>query len=161
MHKINRLSFIFGLASFLTSTVVSISAVAESGSMPIIISSPSKIIFDKNASTTAGTPQMSGVSTKLLYGDTSKAGLSTVIVRIAPHTRFQPLTHPNDGFVTVLSGRWYLGFGTSFDKSKLSTLKAGDFYTEPANEYHFAETRNEPVIMAVTTYDPSGLIEKK
>lgn len=129
--------------------------------IPLIISTPSQVTFSNSAGTSKGTPDVPGVSTRVLFGDPAKSGLSTVIVRIAPNTRFQPLTHPNDGFVTVLSGRWFVGFGQTFDSSGLKALRPGDFYTEPGGAFHYAETRSEPTIVAVTTAEPGGLISKK
>ncbi|MDI6539870.1 cupin domain-containing protein [Pantoea ananatis] len=145
---------------FISLVMLSTVKFANAEAMPLIISTPSQITFSQKEGTSKGTPDMPGVSTKVLFGDPAKAGLTTVIVRISPHTRFQPLTHPNDGFVTVLSGRWYVGFGQTFDSSGLKALKPGDFYTEPGNAFHYAETRAEPAIVAVTTAEPGGLISK-
>ncbi|MHC0025513.1 cupin domain-containing protein [Enterobacter vonholyi] len=146
---------------FLSTLALTEATFAKSVQMPLIISSPSQVTFSDHAGTSKGTPDVQGVNTHVLFGDPSKQGLTTVIVRIAPHTRFQPLTHPNDGFVTVLSGRWYVGFGQSFDPSGLKALSPGDFYTEPGNAFHYAETRTEPAIVAVTTSEPGVVINKK
>jgi hypothetical protein len=57
---------------------------------------------------------------------------------------------------TVVSGTWYIGYGDSFSKAELRLLPPGSFYREPANRTHFAETRDEPVIVQITGVGPSS-----
>jgi hypothetical protein len=57
---------------------------------------------------------------------------------------------------TVVTGTWFLGYGEAFDTAELKALPPGSFYTEPANRTHFAETREEPVIVQITGVGPSS-----
>jgi hypothetical protein len=66
------------------------------------------------------------------------------------------LSHPDSRFVTILSGTFYVAFGDTYDETKFKALPPGGIYTEPAKANHFGETRNEPVIVAITGYGPSG-----
>jgi hypothetical protein len=50
----------------------------------------------------------------------------------------------------------YIGYGDRFHAADLKVLRAGSFYTEPANRTHFAETREEPVIVQITGVGPSS-----
>ncbi len=79
-----------------------------------------------------------------------------MLLRIAPHKRIMPLSHPDARFATVLSGTWRVGFGDAYDPAKLKTLPPGGIYTEPAGANHFGETGDEPVLIAITGYGPSG-----
>ena len=63
---------------------------------------------------------------------------------------------PNSRFVTILSGTFYVAFGDTFDETKLKALPPGGVYTEPAKTNHFGESRDEPVLVAITGYGPSG-----
>jgi quercetin dioxygenase-like cupin family protein len=90
-----------------------------------------------------------------LLGDPTKAGLYTVRVSIPAHTQVRPHTHRDNRAVTVLSGTWHMGYGTTFDPKALKDLPPGSFYTEPAGQPHFAEARDEPVVILVTGYGPS------
>jgi hypothetical protein len=57
---------------------------------------------------------------------------------------------------TVISGTWYIGYGDAFNPAELKALPPGSFYTEPPNRTHFAETREEPVIVQITGVGPSS-----
>jgi hypothetical protein len=57
--------------------------------------------------------------------------------------------------VTVISGTWHMGYGTTFDAKSLKDLPPGSFYTEPGGQPHFAQTGDEPVVIWVTGYGPS------
>jgi quercetin dioxygenase-like cupin family protein len=96
-----------------------------------------------------------GVQMTNLIGDPTKPGLYTVRVSIAPHTQVPPHTHRDNRAVTVVSGTWHMGYGSTFDAQGLKDLPAGSFYTEPAGQPHFARTGDEPVVIWVTGYGPS------
>ncbi len=66
------------------------------------------------------------------------------------------LFNPDDRVGIVVSGTWYFGYGDSFDESKLKTLPAGSFYTEPPHANHFAMTKDEPVTIYITGTGPTG-----
>jgi quercetin dioxygenase-like cupin family protein len=101
---------------------------------------------------TSGAP---AVQMTALIGDPTKPGLYTVRVNIAPHTRVRPHTHRDNRSVTVISGTWHMGYGTTFDAKSLKDLPPGSFYTEPGGQPHFAQTGDEPVVIWVTGYGPS------
>lgn len=141
-----------------------VQATEKKSKMPIYVSEASGIQkqFDQQKAIKAhGTAQAQGEKSILLYGNPEKATLYTILVYIPPYTRIDPVTHPDDGFVSVLSGKWYVAFGNEFDKSKLIALTTGGVYTEPAHTLHFGETRDEPTVLAMTRYGPSGTIYGK
>ena len=96
-----------------------------------------------------------GVQMTALIGDPTKSGLYTVRVAIAPHTQVRPHTHRDSRSVTVMSGTWHMGYGTTFDPKALKDLPPGSVYTEPGGQPHFAQTTDEPVVIWVTGYGPS------
>lgn len=124
--------------------------------MQIIVATPQELSVSQSASKTVGVSQVGGQSAKMLYGDPTKPGLYTVLLRLEPHKRIMPLSHPDSRFVTVLSGTFYIGWGDAYDEAKLKALPAGGIYTEPANANHFGETQDEPALVAITGYGPSG-----
>ncbi|TCA59912.1 cupin domain-containing protein [Rhizobium leguminosarum] len=124
--------------------------------MQVIVATPQELSVTQSASKTVGVSQVSGQSASMLYGDPTKPGLYTVILRLDPHKRIMPLSHPDSRFVTVLAGSFYIGWGDTYDETKLKALPAGGIYTEPANANHFGETRDEPALVAITGYGPSG-----
>jgi mannose-6-phosphate isomerase-like protein (cupin superfamily) len=70
----------------------------------------------------------------------------------------EPHTHPDTRTYTVISGTWYVGFGTKYDESKLIALTAGSYYTEPAGVPHFILIKDEGVVVQITGTGPSRLI---
>jgi len=96
-----------------------------------------------------------GVRMTPLIGDPAKPGLYTVRVSIAAHTQVRPHRHRDNRSVMVVSGTWHMGYGGTFDAKALKDLPPGSFYTEPADQPHFAATGDEPVVIWVTGYGPS------
>ncbi len=102
-----------------------------------------------------GTSGVAGIQTSILSGDPTKPGLYTIRLSAPPRTRIEAHMHRDDRAATVVSGTWYFGYGSQFDSAALKTLPAGSFYTESPNQPHFAETRDEPIVVHITGYGPS------
>ena len=102
-----------------------------------------------------GTSGVSGIQTRVLKGDPTKPGLYTIQLRVPANTTIQAHVHPDDRIATVISGTWYIGFGSQFDETKLKALTAGSFYTEPP-VMHFARSGNHPAVVQITGYGPTG-----
>ncbi|SFP53643.1 cupin domain-containing protein [Parafilimonas terrae] len=104
-----------------------------------------------------GSSNLSAVQEFVIASDPSKAAFYTIIIKVAPHTKIPAHLHPDERMATVISGTWYFGYGDKFDESKLKELPAGSIYSEVKNQNHFAMTGDEPVIVAITGYGPSGV----
>src|SRR5262245_43502195 len=56
------------------------------------------------------------VNNVILHGDPSKPGFYVVLNRWKAGNNFsRPHFHPNDRFITVIKGTWWMGSGTKFD----------------------------------------------
>ncbi len=117
---------------------------------------PSEIFALAQLGASAGTSGVSGIQTRILKGDPTKAGLYTIQLIVPANTTIQAHTHADDRVATVISGTWYIGYGSVFDEKKLKPLTAGSFYTEPPNAAHFARTGAEPVVLQITGYGPTS-----
>ena len=104
----------------------------------------------------AGTSGVAGIQTIVLKGDPTKAGLYTILLRVPAHTIIAAHHHPDDRVATVVSGTWYFGYGAKFDRASLRALPPGSFYTEPANDNHFAQTRGSAVLVQISGLGPTG-----
>src|SRR5262245_61609028 len=61
-------------------------------------------------------PSAAGSQNSVLVGDPSKGGLYVVRNTWLKGDHFsRPHFHPNDRFITVLSGTWWMGSGATFD----------------------------------------------
>jgi pimeloyl-ACP methyl ester carboxylesterase/quercetin dioxygenase-like cupin family protein len=103
-----------------------------------------------------GSSGVAGIRTVVLKGDPDRPGLYTIMLHVPAKTRIAAHDHPDDRVATVVSGTWYFGYGDRFDAAALKALPPGSYYTEPPNRKHFAETRDEPVIVQITGFGPSA-----
>jgi len=104
----------------------------------------------------AGTSGVSGIQTRVLYGNPTKRGLYVIELKVPANVRIEAHTHPDDRVVTVVSGTWSFGYGTHFNARDLKALPPGSFYTEPPNVAHFARTGKTPVLVHIAGYGPTG-----
>jgi len=79
-----------------------------------------------------------GAQMAVLQGNPGGTSLFTVRLRFPNGYKIAPHTHPTDENVTVISGNFRVGMGTTFDRASMMTLKSGGFVTAPANHAHFA-----------------------
>jgi pimeloyl-ACP methyl ester carboxylesterase len=117
---------------------------------------PAEYAFPPTGNPGTGSSGVSDIRTVVLKGDPNKVGVYTIMLQVPPHTQIAAHSHRDDRVATVISGNWRIGYGDTFDQSKLKTLPPGSFYTEPPAKNHFAETGNEPVIVQITGYGPSS-----
>jgi hypothetical protein len=98
---------------------------------------------------------LAGVSTKLLFGDPSKAGFYTIVLFVPAHTTIPAHSHRDDRMATVVSGTWQFGYGDRFDEGVLKSLPAGSVYSEPGRMNHFARTGAEAVFVEISGFGPT------
>jgi len=91
-----------------------------------------------------------------LIGDSTKPGPYVERVKFPPNSIAQPHTHPEDRTYTVISGTWYIGYGDTFDATRLKALPAGSYHTEPANVSHFSMIKDEGVVVQITGNGPTA-----
>ena len=99
-----------------------------------------------------------GLENAQIYGDQTKSGRYLNQTKFPPNRAVQAHSHPDERHYTVLSGTWYIGFGTKFDESKLIALPAGSYYTEPANLPHFVATKGDGAVVQIGGNGPTRQI---
>lgn len=97
-----------------------------------------------------------GAESSLLEGDPRGPGLFTLRIRVPAGTRLMPHTHPQPERITVLSGALGLGFGQTYDQTRLKVFRAGDYYVTPAGVVHYLGFAEDTVVQ-ITTEGPWGL----
>jgi mannose-6-phosphate isomerase-like protein (cupin superfamily) len=103
-----------------------------------------------------------GAEIALIEGDPSKAAPFTFRLRFPAGYEIPPHTHPAIEHVTVLSGRFVIGMGESFDPAAGRELTTGGFVALPPGHPHSAWTRDETVVQlhsvgpwGITYLDPA------
>jgi hypothetical protein len=97
----------------------------------------------------------SGANEAVLFGDPSKAGWYGVLVRWDPGHMSRPHFHPNDRYVTVISGTWWVGTGPKYDPPSTKPIPAGSFVTHYAKQIHYDGAKDEPVTLEIVGMGPA------
>lgn len=147
----SRLVFAAGIVPF--ALLASVSAQAQQVRL-----TPSEVEAQVKGGAGPGTSGVAGIRTTVLLGDPSKPGPYTIEIRVPPHTRIQAHTHRDPRTAVVVSGLWYFGYGATADEAKVKALPPGSFYTEPADDAHFALTRDAPAIVYISGWGPTDTV---
>ena len=92
-----------------------------------------------------------------LMGDPSKPEVTVLRVKLPPHCKHPPHTHPFSEVATLLSGRVGFGLGDVFDPSKGQLYEAGSFAVVPAGQSHYIWTEDDEAIVQVQFVGPFGI----
>lgn len=96
-----------------------------------------------------------GAKSAVLLGDPSKSGLYIMLVKWTPHHMSHPHFHPNDRFITVLSGTWWVGTGNKFDPDRTVAMPAGSFVTHYAKHVHFDGAKDQEAVLEIVGEGPA------
>jgi hypothetical protein len=125
-------------------------ALAHTGASSVVTLTPAEMKW-----TSLGALAAPGLEQVNLIGDPAKPGPYALRLKFPKGFRIAPHTYPDSREVTILSGVFATGYGESFDNTKLKSLPAGSFYTEPANVPHYIEIE-EDTVLQVSGTGPSG-----
>ena len=133
---------------------------ATKPAMPEIRLTPVEANAARADKTQIGSSGLAGVRTTILYGDPTKPGLYSILLFVPPNTTIPAHSHRDDRMATVVTGVWRFGYGDQFDASALEELPPGSVYSEPGTpaHNHFAQTRNDPVIVHIVGYGPTNTV---
>jgi hypothetical protein len=133
-------------------TVVSLGSVKATDLNPaaINIKLPEKISWSD--------PSPRGESHAVLYGDPDKPGLYIMLLKWYPHHTSRPHYHPNDRFLTVLSGTWWVGTGPKYDPDSLVPLPKGSFVVHYGKQIHYDGAKDEETVLEVVGDGPATSI---
>lgn len=144
LHTIRKplapvLAILLGLSSAVTGA-------AELDPKAISIKLPEQINWVANPS---------GSETAVLVGDPAKPGLYVVLNKWKTHHNSKPHSHPNDRFITVISGTWWVGTGSDYNPDDLKPVPAGSFVTHYGNEIHYDGAKDEDTILQIVGIGPA------
>lgn len=99
--------------------------------------------------------QGTGAEVANLVGDPSKPGLYIVLQKWLPHNNSRPHFHPNDRFITVLSGTWWVNTGPKYDTAGMKPLPAGSFVVHYGKQIHYDGAKDEECILQIVGMGPA------
>ena len=98
----------------------------------------------------------SGSEQAVLFGDPSKPGLYIVLTKWTPHHNSRPHSHPNDRYITVLSGTWWVNTGPKYDPDGMKPIPAGSYVVHYGNQIHYDGARDGEVVLQIVGMGPAN-----
>ena len=102
------------------------------------------------------TTSPSGSEQAVLAGDPSKPGLYVVLTKWNAHHNSRPHSHPNDRFITVISGTWWVNTGSNYDPDGMKPVPAGSFVTHFGKQIHYDGAKDGDVVLQIVGMGPAN-----
>ena len=103
-------------------------------------------------------PSPEGVQNAVFMGDPSKSGLYVQRTKWLKGNHFsRQHFHPNDRFITVIKGTWWVATGNKFDKENTVPMPAGTFVTHFAKQVHWDGAKDEETWLLIVGQGPATL----
>jgi hypothetical protein len=96
-----------------------------------------------------------GSATAVLYGDPAKPGLYIALIKWHAHHNSRPHFHPNDRYITVLSGTWWVNTGSKYDPDHMVPVPAGSYVVHYGKQIHYDGARDGDVVLEVVGQGPA------
>jgi hypothetical protein len=105
---------------------------------------------------------LTGTDTSVLVGDPARPGLYVVLNRFHPGNFSRPHYHPNDRYILVVAGTWWVSTGAAYDPERNTIpMKAGTFVTHFGREVHYDGARmgDEAAVVMIFGNGPGTRVE--
>jgi hypothetical protein len=96
-----------------------------------------------------------GAKMAVMRGDPEKPGPYIVLIKWIPQHMSRPHFHPNDRFITVISGTWWVGTGSKFDPESTVAMPAGSFVTHFAKQIHYDGAKDQEAVLQIVGEGPA------
>jgi hypothetical protein len=102
-------------------------------------------------------PSAQGNQNAVLVGDPDKPGFYIVLTKwLKGHHFSHPHFHPNDRYIEVLQGTWWVGTGPKFDPENSSVpMPAGSFVTHFGKQVHWDGAKDEDAVLLIMGEGPA------
>ena len=67
----------------------------------------------------------------------------------------RPHFHPNDRYITVLSGTWWVGTGSKYDPASTVPLPAGSFVVHTGKQIHYDGAKEGDAVLQILGMGPA------
>jgi hypothetical protein len=139
------------LVALVIATIVSLGSVKATDLNPAAISIklPKDIVWVEDPS---------GIARATLRGDPTTTGQYIMLAKWHAHHMSRPHFHPNDRFITVISGTWWVGTGTKYLPDSTVPMPPGSFITHYGKQVHFDGAKDEDCILEIIGEGPGTSI---
>ena len=95
----------------------------------------------------------------VVFGDPTKPGMYAQLLKRGPDDWSQPHAHPNDRYITVISGTMLIGTGAKLDKKNVAAVGPGGMIHDIAGQMHYDGTGPEGMVIEIIGMGPTARIE--
>jgi hypothetical protein len=128
--------------------MLGISSAAELDPAAVIYKLPDQIPW--------GPVNAAGAQSAVVVGDPAKPGFYMVYNKWTKGNHFsRPHFHPNDRYIVVLQGTWWVGSGPKFDPANTTPMPAGSFVTHFAKQVHWDGAKDEDAVLLIMGEGPA------
>ena len=142
MRRLSRVALLAVMVVFASGAVT---ASADLDPKAISIQLPKEIKWNKG----------NGSESAVLVGDPAKPGLYVVLQKWLPHNNSRPHFHPNDRYITVIKGTWWVNTGAKYDPAGFKPVPEGSFVTHTAKEIHYDGAKDEECVLQIVGIGPA------
>jgi hypothetical protein len=134
-------------------SMLSISSAAELNPAALSYKLPNQIPW--------GPVNAAGAQTAVVVGDPTKPGFYAVYNKWTKGNHFShPHFHPNDRYIVVLQGTWWVGTGPKFDPEHGTTpMPSGSFITHYGKQVHWDGAKDEDAVLLIMGEGPATATE--
>jgi hypothetical protein len=135
-------------APFVFAGMLGISSAAELNPAALIYKLPDQISW--------GPVNAAGAQSAVVAGDPTKPGFYAVYNKWTKGNHFsRPHFHPNDRYIVVLQGTWWVGTGPKFDPATTTPMPVGSFVTHFGKQVHWDGAKDEDAVLLIMGEGPA------
>jgi hypothetical protein len=151
MKTPNRLWRTLVIAASLAGTL-SISSAAELNPAALVYKLPDQIPW--------GPVNAAGAQSAVVVGNPTKPGFYMVYNKWTKGNHFsRPHFHPNDRYIVVLQGTWWVGTGPKFDLANTTPMPPGTFVKHFGKQVHWDGAKDEDAVLLIMGEGPATATE--
>jgi hypothetical protein len=140
----SKFQFVAAVAAFVTfGSVMS----ADLDPAAIKMTLPDKIPWVEN--------ERAGSAAAILAGDPSKPGIYVELTKWHAGHMSRPHFHPNDRYIYVISGTWWVGTGTKYDPNSTVPMPPGSFVTHYGKGIHYDGAKDADCVIEIVGMGPA------
>jgi hypothetical protein len=120
---------------------------------------PAAVIYKLPDQIPWGPVNAAGAQSAVVVGDPAKPGFYMVYTKWTKGSHFsRPHFHPNDRYIVVLQGTWWIGSGPKFDPANTTPMPPGSFVTHFGKQVHWDGAKDEDAVLLIMGEGPATSI---
>ena len=96
-----------------------------------------------------------GAANAILAGDPTKPGIYVELTKWHGGHMSHPHFHPNDRYIYVISGTWWVGTGTKYDPNSTTPVQAGSYVIHYAKQVHYDGSKEGDTVLEIVGMGPA------